>query len=587
VDARSDIFSFGAVLYELLSGRRAFGRETLTATLAAVIAQEPPPLKEAPSEVARIVGRMLAKPREARYPSAEAVLVDLQAAAAGAGLAARRRWLAGAAALVMVIAAVAGFDVRGWRTRLIDWMSAPAPSIRLAVLPFANLSGDPAEEYLSDGLTQEMIVRLGSLHPETLSVIARTSVMRYKNTDKPIEQIGGELNVDYILEGSAQREAGRVRITAELIRVRNQAQLWADSFEREMSGILALQSEVAKKVAGSLALKLLPAEQARLATGRPVNPEAYEAYLKGMQYWYRLTAGDLDSAQKYFELALTKDPNYAPAYAGIGAVWAGRQQMGYVSPSEAGPKARAAAEKAIALDDTVAASHLALAGIATYTDWDWAAAEREYKRAIELNPSFPDARAYYATLLGMILRRPREAMPQIERALELDPFNPLFRSQYAVHLFSVGQYDDAIAQARQAVESAPDHRVAECWLWLACSRKGMSKEALVWAKAYMNAYGDPAVTEAFDRGYVEGGYPAAMRLAADQLVKLSRRSYVRPTDTAHLYREAGEKAKALDWLEKGFEFRDPTLPLISLPVYDGLRSEPRFQALLHRMNLPQ
>ena len=458
VDARSDIFSFGAVLYELLSGRRAFRGETMGATLAAVIALEPPPLKEAPSEVARIVGKMLAKKREGRYQSTEELLTDLRRAAQpGAGLVSRRLWLAVAAALVIIVAVAAGFDVRGLRTRLITWTRAPAPSVRLAVLPFANLSGDPEQEYLSDGLTQEMITQLGRLHPERLSVIARTSVMRYKKSDKPIDQVGRELGVDYVLEGSAQREGDRVRITAELIQVRSQTQLWAESFERELAGILALQSEVAKKVAGSLALKLLPAQQARLTNARSVNPEAHDAYLRGLQHWYRFTPGDLESAEKYFELALAKDPNYAPAQVGIAMAW-GARQAGYAPPSETGPKGKAALLKAVAMDDTIAETHCALAGKAS-GGWDWAGAEREYKRAIEINPSFPDARAYYSGFL-LIMQRPEEAMPQIERALELDPFNALFQSVYAGDLLYARRYDDAIDQCRKALRTAPDHPIA-------------------------------------------------------------------------------------------------------------------------------
>jgi TolB-like protein/tRNA A-37 threonylcarbamoyl transferase component Bud32/Tfp pilus assembly protein PilF len=584
VDARSDIFSFGAVLYELLSGRRAFGRETLTATLAAVIAQEPPPLKEVPSEVARIVGRMLAKKREARYQSAEAVLADLEAAAAGAGLAARRRWLAGAAALVMVIAAAAGFDVRGWRTRLIDWMSAPAPSIRLAVLPFANLSGDPEQEYLSDGLTQEMIVQLASLHPETLSVIARTSVMRYKNTDTPIEQIGRELTVDYILEGSTQREAGRVRITAELIRVRNQAQLWADSFERELAGILALQSEVAKKVAGSLALKLLPAEQTRLAAARPVNPEAYEAYLKGMQHADNLTPQDLDIALEYFDLALQKEPNSARAYTGVSFVWAARSQVGLSAPAEAAPKAKAAALKAVELDSTLAEAHSIL-GIVHFQEWDWAGAEAETRRAIELNPSFARVRADYSQQL-MIMKRPGEAMTQIQRALELDPLNAFFQLLYGIDLEIARRYDEAIVQFRKALSMSPGLRPAHWNLSSTFFYKRQYEESLAEIKAYYA--GNREMEEALTRGYAQSGYSGAMRRAADLQAARSPNTYVLPTDVAELYGLAGEEAQALAWLEKGLEARDPNMAFINVdPTFESLRSQPRFQALVRRMNLPQ
>ena len=366
----------------------------------------------------------------------------------------RRLWLALAAALLIVVAVVAALDVRGLRTGLITWMKAPAPSIRLAVLPFANLSGDPEQEYLSDGLTQEMITQLGGLHPQRLSVIARTSVMRYKKSDKPIDQVGRELGVDYILEGSARREAGRVRITAELIQVRNQTQLWAESYERELAGILALQSEVARKVAGSLALKLLPAEQARLTSARPVNPEAYEAYLKGMQSWYRVTPQDLEAALEYFELALKKDPNYAPAYAGVALVWIGRQQMGYTAPREAGPKAKAAALKAVELDNTLAQAHSSLAAVNYLYEWDWAGAEAEFKRAIELNPNFPDARALYSQLPDDH-ETPGGSDGADSASPGLDPLNAFFQGLHAADLEFAGRYDEAIVQFRKALRTSP------------------------------------------------------------------------------------------------------------------------------------
>ena len=251
----------------------------------------------------------------------------------------------------------------------------------------------------------------------------------------------------------------------------DQTQLWAETYEREMAGILALQSEVARKVAESLALKLLPAEQARLANVRTVNPEAYEAYLKGLQQWYNLAA-DVDAAQQYFELALKKDPNYALAYAGIALVWAMPPADGERRhASEATPKAKAAALRAVALDDTVAETHYALAVVRAWSDWDWAGAESEFKRAIELNPGFPDARAYYSHLL-IIMRRPEEAMAQGERAVELDPLNSLFRSLYARDLLYVRRYDDAIAQARKALQTSPDHPAAQLCAVVCLFQKG-------------------------------------------------------------------------------------------------------------------
>ena len=587
-DERSDIWALGVVLYEMAAGARPFKGQTGFDLSSAILKEAPRPLSaEVPAELRTVIGRCLEKDPPRRCQSASEARTALEAIQAGRMAPwatwhytlTRRRWLALVTALVVVVVVLA-FVLRGR-------LGGPPRALKLAVLPFANLSGDPEQEYLSDGLTQEMIAQLGGLHPQSLAVIARTSVMRYKKSDKPIDQVGRELGVDYILEGSARREGGRIRITAELIQVRDQTQLWAESYERELAGILALQSDVAQKVAGSLALALLPAERNRLASARAVNPEAHDMYLKGLHHWYKLTSGDLESALQYFELALEKDPNYAPAYAGVALVWLGRQQMGYVPPREAGPKAKAAAEKAVALNDAVAEGHYALALLKAWTDWDWTGAERELKRAIEINPSFPDARAYYSHLL-MTMQRPQEAIPQMERALQLDPFNPLFQSLYGVALTYVRRYDDAIAQYRKALRTAPDSPIALGNLPLALFDKGMYKEALAEWKTYLKtAYGGE-VERALEQGYTQAGYPGAMRYAAEALVARSRMAPVTPfPDIYCLYLHAEERAQTLEWLERAFAAHDPNLPYLGLPDYDSLRSEPRFQSLLRRMNLPQ
>jgi tetratricopeptide (TPR) repeat protein len=298
---------------------------------------------------------------------------------------------------------------------------------------------------------------------------------------------------------------------------------------------------------GVLALKLLPAEQARLANARAVNPEAYEACLKGMQHWYRLTAGDLDSAEKYFELALKKDPTYAPADAGISLVWSTRRLLG-TPRLEALPKGKEAAEKALKLDEAIAESHHARAVIKHY-DWDWAGAEREYKRAIEINPSYPDARAYYSNLL-MILGCPQEAMPQAERAVELDPFNPLFRALYAFGLLFVRRYDDAIAQARKV-----DSPLSTSVLIYAFFGKGMYDGMVAAERQFFS--GDGEIEAAYDRGYAKGGAAGAERHVAEALAARSRKTYVDPWFVADSYLKAGDKGHALEWLEKAFEERGP------------------------------
>jgi tetratricopeptide (TPR) repeat protein len=324
----------------------------------------------------------------------------------------------------------------------------------------------------------------------------------------------------------------------------------------------------------------------RLASARPVNPEAHDAYLRGSYHHDKLTREDLDTAERYFELALEKDPSYAPAYAGLSNVWAGRRQMAFVSPDEGGAKAKAAALQAVALDDTSAEAHEALAGIRTWTEWDWAGAEPEYRRALELDPNYALAHAYYALFLAN-MGRIDEAIPHSERALELDPFNALFHGLYSGCLNRARRYDDAIAAARTALAMQPGLTVARGHLQLALFSKGMRDEQLAYQRQLFA--GDPELIGALEQGLAEAGYEGAQRRIADVLAsRYEKDGTGRVRQVAEHYLFAGDYDRAMDLLERAFEFHDPSLAGIGvLPIWDPLRSDPRFQDLLRRMNFPE
>ncbi len=355
-----------------------------------------------------------------------------------------------------------------------------------------------------------------------------------------------------------------------------------------MAGILALQNDVAREVAKALALKLLPSEQAALAKARPVNPEAHEAYLRGSFHVWKLTPGDLDIAEKYFDLALEKDPAYAPAYAGRAWVWGARGQFGYASPQEAGPKAKSAALRAVELDENLAGAHEVLAGIRTWSDWDWEGAWESWRKAVELNPNVATARALYAHFL-MIMKNDEEALEHSQRAVELDLFNPLFHGWYAYVLYMQRRYEEAIAAGRDALRLQPDFPVATSVLWFATHEvKGMEKESFEFAKSLARVVFDDAnINTALDEGYARGGYSEAMKRGAEALIARLPEVFSRPFDIATFYSFAGEKDKAVEWLEKAFAGRDQELPYAACyPYFDDLRPDPRFQELLRKMRLP-
>jgi serine/threonine-protein kinase len=595
-DARSDIFALGCVLYEMLSGKAAFLRKTTAETTAAILKEEPERVSSTgtvlPAEVERSIHRCLEKSPDARFQSASDLAYNLKSISTDQVVSVpppqrktRTTMVVAVAAIVLGFVALAVLLGPGLLDRIgSDEETQPIRSI--AILPLKNLTGDPEQAYFVDGLHEELIATFAQISAFD-KVIARTSVMAFRDSDTPIREIGRQLGVEAVLEGSVRRSGDTVRTTVQLIDATTENHLWANSFERDLTDILALQSDVARAVAEEVQLALTPEEEARLASDRTVNPEAHEAYLKGTYHWQKVTPTDFDTAERYFELALEKDPSYAPAFQGLAFVWVFRQQMGLVPPHEAGPKARAAALQAVALDDESAGAHEVLAAIKTWIDWDWAGAEVELQRALELNPNAAMPQASYATLLAFV-GRTDEALTHSERALELDPVNALLHALYAAVLCFDRRYEDAMAAANTALAMQPENLIAHYYALIAASNTGRHSEALAALKKFLNfTYAEPADEKALEQAWAQDGFTGAMRQAATIMATRFSTSISLPADTAIFYAMAQEYDEALEWLERAFETRDPNMPYITLPVFDPLRSDPRFQDLLRRMNLPE
>ncbi len=455
----------------------------------------------------------------------------------------------------------------------------------LAVLPFENLGSQPDEEYFSDGLTEELITEIGRLYSGAMGVIARTSVMHYKAATRRLERIRRELGVDYVLEGSVRRSGPRVRVSAQLIDASDRTHLWAEAYERPVDDVLGVQADIARAVAEKVGLELSP--HAGLANRRRADADAYEWYLKGRFHWYKLSEDHCQTSIDYFQLALEREPGFAAAYAGIAAVWAVRGDCGFTAPSQAYAEAKAAAAYALRLDDTLAEVHDVLGRIAFYWEWDFTTAEREFQRAITLNPSFADVRLmYWDTLISQ--GRRAEAEAQMAFCLELDPYNAFFHCFYGWHLLYVGRYREAVAKLERVLKADPGLEAAKLGLWGALHRTKAHEQAILAARRFLISRGDDAVADRLLADYRRHGYAGAMSRAADRLAALSDRRYVGALRVARLYAHGGQRLQALQWLEAAFEQREPGIVHMAVSWdWIELRTEPRFRALLGRLTRAQ
>ncbi len=573
VDARSDIFSFGAVLYELLAGRRPFAGATELEVLQRVQHHTAEPLnEEIPPALRMVVEKALEKDPAERYQSIRDLVVDLRRLTRQSGEtrapAGRRprRWIALAAAALLVVAVGAAAL---WRTRAT---AADSPRIRsVAVLPLQNLSRDPDQEFFSDGTTEALISNLAQIRD--LDVISRTSVMRYKGTTKAVPEIGRELGVDAIVEGSVQRVGGRVRITAQLIRALTDKHLWAGEYEHDAADVLKLEAEVARTIAQEIQAHLTPEETRRLASARSIRPDAHEAFLLGRYHQVKDNEADLRQAIDYFQRAIALQPDYAAAYAGLSLTSRLLKTRGFTQEEGA---ARTAALKAIELDPNLGEAHAAMAGL-KFDDWDWTGAETEARRAFELN--YVDA--FYPSLLT-ITGRHAQAIAAAEHMVKVDPLSSGMQSSYAIVLYSARKYEDALSLLKRSIDLEPRNYAANLMLGETYEALGKPQEALAIFDSRPDLRESPYIARAYA---LLGRRDDAIKIL-NALVK--RGGAFDLQEVAIAYFALGDKDRGFEWLTKAFDQRAGYVPWAKVqPAFDTIRSDPRFKVLVARLKLPE
>ncbi len=545
IDGRSDVYALGCVVYEMASGRAPFDAATPQALLAKHAVDTPPHLRRIdpniPLYVERAVGRALAKEPVQRFdtPSEFAATLIAQTVLPQVG---RRR---------------------------------------LAVLPPINLINDPEQEYFVQGMHNALISELQKVG---VPVIARTSMLRYQSSQKPAHEIAGELGVDVLVEPSVFRSGDNVELEVRVVDGSTEEYL-SDPIAKsgEIRNVVSLYRDLTRAIAGEIQAALTPQAEARLAGAREVNPQAYEAFLRGQFHFQRLTAPDLQQAQEYFEQALRLDSKYAPAQAGLALVWIGQAQMMLVPAEEAATNTLIETQKALALDSNVAEVQLA-SGLLNWQAWNWESAEAALRKAIELNPDYSDARALYSSML-YVLDRPAEARSQIECALESDPLNALMRAFNGFGLFYERCYTESVAELEAALRLDPSNPVAFGNLATAYHLSGKHDEAIALLQQYFLE--DQEVEEAVSQGYSEGGYRGALVRFAETLAARPEATELNTHIISTAFAWAGDKERALEWLELAYQAHSPNLPYANQPDFELVHDDPRYRDLRRRMGLPE
>jgi len=635
VDARTDIFSLGVVLYEMLAGRTPFAGETTADIISVLIHKEPPPLSmvasDTPAELQHIVNKALRKDKEERYQTVKSLLTDLKtlkqelafaaklersgtpegkdkrvtdsgqvAVASAARVSAEMQTASAratssaeylvtrikqhrssfAAGLVLLLVTAVGFSYWLYNSR----GAKPSQIESIAVLPFVNESGSGDVEYLSDGMTESLINSLSQL--PHLSVKARSSVFRYKGKEVEPQRVAAELSVQAILNGRVVQRGDDLTLYLSLVDAHNGNQLWGEQYNRKLADLVALQNEIARDVSQKLRARLSGADEQKLAKNYTSNVEAYQLYLKGRYHALKLTPPETQTGISYFQQAIAIDPSYALAYVGLADAYRSLPIAGEMPSTEFLPKAKAAAQKAIEIDDTLAEAHAELGFIIFWYDWNWNAAENQFKRALELNPNSADTHQSYAHLLSSTGRH-AEALTEIKHSREIDPLNVRTNALEGQYLTHAGRTDEALAVLQKTFELEPNFWLAHLFASSAYIEKGMFAEAVAEARKARELSGVSTHPLAFlSYALAKLGKQAEARAVLEDLLKLSKERYVSPYNIALVYNGLDERDKTLAWLEKGYEQRDPKMTFLKVePKWNNLRDDPRFQVLLRRVGL--